>query len=184
MDMAGPAEMPSRPEEQPDQSPSGPSIDDAQANQASQASQQPEAAAAKLAAAAAASRQECCDIPVKTSQLELAGMAETIVTGVVLGAGAGRGQCYPNGTLAPLPDEGGAGGASGTSFILLGLQCVHRGLVTCRSHSGDDGDCLILVEAPVLPDSQPCTLTGGQRYMLFLQEQQGPCGGYYYAMFQ
>ncbi|PNW85554.1 hypothetical protein CHLRE_03g192100v5 [Chlamydomonas reinhardtii] len=161
---------------------------------------------------AASSRQECADVPVTSTQLELAGMAQVIVTGVVLAAGAGAGHCYPNGTLVPMPDDGssstGASSSSSTptSYILLGLQCVHKGLVRCRQHEGDGGDCLILVEAPVLPDSQPCALTGAQRYMFFLQpadpasgdqQQQaagssssssgsGPqqCPGLYYAQFQ
>ncbi|EFJ41707.1 hypothetical protein VOLCADRAFT_119636 [Volvox carteri f. nagariensis] len=88
-------------------------------------------------------REECADIPISTSQLGLANMAELIVTG-----------------------------------------CVHKGLVRCRNNTDDLGDCLLLVEAPVLPDSAPCALTGGQRYMFFLQAQPGPCDGYYYAMFQ
>ncbi|KAG2448145.1 hypothetical protein HYH02_006730 [Chlamydomonas schloesseri] len=159
------------------------------------------------AAAAAAARQECADVPVKATQLELAGMAHTIVTGVVLAAGAGSGHCYPNGTLVPKPDDGisssssSSSSATPTSYILLGLQCVHKGLVRCRQHEGDGGDCLILVEAPVLPDSQPCALTGAQRYMFFLQpadpapggdqqqsqqqqQQQQQCPGLYYAQFQ
>ncbi|KAG2442382.1 hypothetical protein HXX76_002468 [Chlamydomonas incerta] len=174
---------------------------------------------AAAAAAAAAGRQECADVAVKATQLELAGTAQIIVTGVVLAAGAGSGHCYPNGTLVPVPDDGssntGSSGSSSTptSYILLGLQCVHKGLVRCRQHDGDGGDCLILVEAPVLPDSQPCALTGAQRYMFFLQpvdpapgdEQQQPsgssgsgggagsgggqsqsqqCPGLYYAQFQ
>ncbi|GIL42610.1 hypothetical protein Vafri_556 [Volvox africanus] len=127
-------------------------------------------------------RQECADVPISTSQLELANMAELIVTGVVLAAGAGSGVCHPNGTLTPMPDDlsnSAPGGAdppqspkrppSNSSFVLVGLQCTHKGLVRCRNNSDDLGDCLVLVEAPVLPDSAPCALTGGQRYMFFLQ---------------
>lgn len=55
------------------------------------------------------------------------------------------------------------------------LQCVHKGLVRCRANDADSGDCLILVEAPVMADSAPCALTAGQRYMVFLQV--GRAGG-------
>ena len=55
-----------------------------------------------------------------------------LAAGVVLAAGAGAGHCYPNGTLVPMPDDGssstGASSSSSTptSYILLGLQCVHK----------------------------------------------------------
>ncbi|GFR40537.1 hypothetical protein Agub_g1110, partial [Astrephomene gubernaculifera] len=117
--------------------------------------------------AGVAVRQECSDVPVSTSQLELAKRADIIVTGVVLAAGAGSGLCHDNGTLVPLPDSPSTKSSSGTSFVLVGLQCVHRGLVRCRTNTEDAGDCLLLLEAPVLADSVPCALTGGQRYMFF-----------------
>lgn len=46
-------------------------------------------------------------------------------------AGPGAGLCHENGTLTPRLDQAGEA-ASGTSFILLGLQCVHKGMIQVR----------------------------------------------------
>lgn len=126
---------------------------------------------------------ECADVAISATQLALATQADIVVTGVALAAGPGAGLCHENGTLTPRLDQAGEA-ASGTSFILLGLQCVHKGMIQCRPNDEDAGDCLILVETPVLPDSQPCALTGGQRYMFFLQSQTAGCPGLYLAMYE
>ncbi len=50
-------------------------------------------------------------------------------------AGPGAGLCNENGTLTPRLDQAGEA-ASGTSFILLGLQCVHKGMVEVGTNQG------------------------------------------------
>lgn len=46
-----------------------------------------------------------------------------------------------------------------------------QGLVSCRSNEEDTKDCLILIAAPSLKDSPPCSLAQGERYQFYLQKQ-------------
>lgn len=51
-------------------------------------------------------------------------------SGLALAAGPGTGVCAPNGTLSPaLASVDAYGGGFNTSFVVLGLQCVHKGII-------------------------------------------------------
>lgn len=55
-------------------------------------------------------------------------LSDAPFAGIALAAGPGTSVCYPNGTLAPAVADV-AKGAFNTSFVVLGLQCVHKGMI-------------------------------------------------------
>lgn len=101
------------------------------------------------------------------------------VAGIAIAAGPGHGVCADDGALTASIDNSTTGSGSGTNFVLVGLQCVHKGLVRCRENSEDVQDCLVLLEVPVHADAAPCSLAQGGRYVFFMQvgvpQRKGLC---------
>lgn len=121
---------------------------------------------------------DCPDVSIKYSTKQLAERASVVATGVVIGAGPGTGACH----LPPVPPtadrrvvmtlEPNITTASGKNFLVVVLQCIHKGLVRCRNNPADGRTCVVLVEAPALEDSTPCVLRPKQRLMFFLEPRR------------
>ncbi|KAL6748552.1 hypothetical protein V8C86DRAFT_2874652 [Haematococcus lacustris] len=125
---------------------------------------------------------DCSDTPISVSQLQLAAQADVVVTGITLAAGPGAGRCDPTtGNLNIALDNSTQ---PATNFIVLGIQCVHKGLLSCRNNAEDTKDCLILIAAPNSNESAPCSLAQGERYQVYLQKQTNGCDGYYLSMYE
>ncbi|MEW5301789.1 MAG: hypothetical protein WDW38_008420 [Sanguina aurantia] len=104
----------------------------------------------------------------------------SVAAGVAVAAGPGVGVCNSDGSLVPVFDNRTR---PATNFVVLGIQCVNKGLVHCRENAEDTQDCLIVIELPVQPLAAPCGLSEGGRYMFMLKAKPNACGGVYQSYY-
>lgn len=144
---------------------------------------------------------DCSNPTVADLDLLLPRNSPIIVSGTLVAAGAGGGECVvtntTNGTV--IGDlKASLNSNASTNVMLVAVTCVHKGVLTCRNNQNDDKTvgCAILVES--IQSEETCGLVQGGRYMFFISKEghmdkdtgkliakpAKGCPGYYYTAYK